>query len=1142
MTHKMFLLLTILVSIASIGTVQCCAIHPETVAPTGKIRGSILNSRLGRKIYAFRGVRYAEAPTGERRFQVATPAADWNGVFDASKEGPACPNVDRIATSEDCLRLNIYTTELPKSNRQVARPVLVFFHPGGFYAFSGRSSYFGPQYLMDKDIVLVTVNYRLGTLGFISTGDASAPGNLGLKDQVVALRWIQRNIAAFGGDPNSVTISGYSVGGLSTMLHMLSPMSKNLFHRAIVMSGSLLTTEPFPTEQKNFAKKQGELLNCPTNDNQALLSCLRSKPVDNFTNTMADFFDWHGDPIVSWKPVVEPEVPGVERFLPAQPIDLIRQGKFHQVPAIFGVTKDEFGGVVVAFENQTRSGNDYYRDMNDNWKRIAPISFMYERDTPRSEYISKELRQFYFHGQPINSANKDGLAHIYADSVIIFPMYRGAKLMAKYSREPVYFYEFTYQGRYSFSMWNATTPYGVVHHDDLQYLFFMEIFFPPLEKNAPEIPMIQMYTSMWTSFIKTGEPVPKSGAFKNIRWDRFVPEQDNYLEINLNPTMKTGLYLDRMQEWESLFPLPPHNDMDQVLVHPVDKGSSSLKMKNILIIFFCVICAVASQNATDEQPLVTAPIGKIRGSILTSRLGKKIYSFRGVRYGEPPTGHQRFQPPIPAQDWQDIFDASEEGPGCPRPNGKLISEDCLRLNVYTTKLPSEDETVSRPVMVFIHPGGFYGFSGQSSNFGPQYILDKDIVLVTINYRIGALGFLSTGDNLAPGNMGLKDQVEALRWVQRNIAAFGGDPNSVTLCGYSAGSFSTILHMVSPMSKDLFHRAITMSSSPIKSEVYNGVAFHGQKQLAKKQAELLGCPIDTTGSMMLCLLTKPIENFTDTQNSLFDWRGNPILLWKPTVEPEVRGIERFLTAHPYDLIKQGKYKQVPLIIGVTENEFGGVVSYYEKDARNNGTLYHELNDDWNTLAPIIFMYERNTSRSNYISRELRRFYFKNQPIDSTTSTQLSEAYSDGVNMFSIYRTAKLLAATSSQPVYFYKFTFQGRHSFYMWNDTTPFGVSHHDDLQYLFFMKNFFPYFESDAPEIPMVDLYTSMWTNFVATGEPIPKDDKFRGVTWTTFAPAQTNFLEINLHPTMKTSFFPERMRMWERLFPLSSGTHNTQH
>ncbi|XP_050490850.1 esterase E4-like [Bombus huntii] len=549
--EKMKLLL--LFCIIGIGNVLYCTAHPEAVAPIGKIRGSVLTSRLGKEIYSFRGVRYAEPPTGERRFQVATPAADWNDVFDASEEGPACPNVERIEPiSEDCLRLNVYTKKLSSKNENVSLPVLVFFHPGGFYQSSAQSFNYGPEYLLDHDIVLVTVNYRLATLGFIATGDSLAPGNLGLKDQVIALRWIQRNIVAFGGDPNSVTISGCSVGGLSTFLHMLSPMSKNLFHRVIDMSGSPLLTEPYPTHQRDIAEKQAKLLNCPINNTKDMLACLRSKPVANFTKTISEFFEWYGDPIVLWKPVVEPEVPGMERFLPAQPIDLIRQGKFYQVPAIFGVTKDELGGIVVTFENITRNNGNIYRNMNENWYHVAPISFIYERNTPRSKNISTELRKFYLNDEPLGSSNRNGLAHLYADSVIIFSQYRGAKLIAENSKAPVYLYKFTYQGRYSFTMWNATTPYGVEHQDDLQYLYYIKSNFPYFNKTAPEIPMVELYTSMWSSFVQTGQPIPNG---RNITWNRFESEKSNYLDINLNPTMKTGFYPDRMQEWEKLFPL-----------------------------------------------------------------------------------------------------------------------------------------------------------------------------------------------------------------------------------------------------------------------------------------------------------------------------------------------------------------------------------------------------------------------------------------------------------------------------------------------------------------------------------------------------------------------------------------------------------
>ncbi|KAK2575833.1 hypothetical protein KPH14_007208 [Odynerus spinipes] len=538
---------------------------PIVEAPVGKIQGSLFESRLGRKIYAFRSVRYAEPPIGQQRFQVAVPAADWSDVYNATEEGPACTTLSETPISEDCLRLNVYTTKLPtksaKGGRFRGRPVLVFFHPGGFYSLSGQSRFFGPEYIMDKDIVLVTVNNRMGTLGFLSTGDSLAPGNLGLKDQVVALRWVQRNIAAFGGDPNSVTIGGYSVGSISVALHMLSPMSKGLFHRAIAMSASPLQLRRIPTEQRAIAKKQAELLGCPTDTTGSMLICLNTKPVENFTATMSKFFEWYGDPMLIWSPVVEPEVHGVERFLTGQPEDLIREGKINEVPLIIGSTSEEFDAIatVIAKELQkTNNNNTIFDSLNTRWEELAPISFMYERGTPRSRYISQELRRFYFKDQPISRDNYQQLANIYTDAVIIFPTHRVAQLFAQYSCEPVYFYQFTYHGRYSFSMWNDTTPNGVVHHDDLQYLFYMSAIFPFFDENAPEIPMVERYTSMWTNFVRTGEPIPKDQEiFRNVVWERFTKEKDNYLEINLQPTMKQGVFPERMQFWDRLFPLPP---------------------------------------------------------------------------------------------------------------------------------------------------------------------------------------------------------------------------------------------------------------------------------------------------------------------------------------------------------------------------------------------------------------------------------------------------------------------------------------------------------------------------------------------------------------------------------------------------------
>lgn len=185
------------------------------------------------------------------------------------------PNKNISDVSEDCLRLNIYTRQLPTTTR---KPVIVYIHPGGFYAYSGQSKNFaGPQTLMDRNIVLVTLNYRLGTLGFLSTGTKESPGNNGLKDQVIALRWIKDHISKFGGDPNSITIMGYSAGAISVTLHMVSPMSRGLFHKAIVMSGSATAQWKVPYDQIELAQKQARLLNCSDNNTIAnIIDCLRT--------------------------------------------------------------------------------------------------------------------------------------------------------------------------------------------------------------------------------------------------------------------------------------------------------------------------------------------------------------------------------------------------------------------------------------------------------------------------------------------------------------------------------------------------------------------------------------------------------------------------------------------------------------------------------------------------------------------------------------------------------------------------------------------------------------------------------------------------------------------------------------------------
>nr|XP_002730994.1 PREDICTED: carboxylesterase 3B-like [Saccoglossus kowalevskii] len=215
-----------------------------------------------------------------------------------------------------------------------------------------------------------------------------------------------------------------------------------------------------------------------------------------------------------------------------------------------------------------------------------------------------------------------------------------------------------------------------------------------------------------------------------------------------------------------------------------------------------------------RDPTVETTSGLVRGratefSHKDTDVRRTVHVFKGIPYAEPPVGDLRFAPPKPKTPWQGEYDAADYGASCPQitmeivPPEKLQDEDCLFLNVFVP----QPRTVKAAVMIWIHGGGFMIGSGSHMYDATALVALNDVIVVTLNYRVGAFGFLSTGDDVLPGNNGLLDQIEALRWVQNNIAAFGGDPDCVTIFGESAGAMSAHLLVLSPLANGLFHRAI-----------------------------------------------------------------------------------------------------------------------------------------------------------------------------------------------------------------------------------------------------------------------------------------------------------------------------------------------
>ena len=300
-------------------------------APIVHIDTGVVRGVSGPGGYAFRGLPYAAPPIGGLRWQAPQPPAAWQGIRDATQFAPSCPQPPGFTAgprNEDCLHLNVYTPQLG-SHPGGGRPVLVWIHGGGFTQGAGRD--YDPTKLVADGIVVVTINYRLGALGFLShPALASSPGgpsgNYGLMDQQAALRWVQRNIDRFGGDPDVVTIAGESSGGLSVLMHLVSPSSRGLFQRAIVESGSFALTQQSLAAGEAYGQTFATSAGCP--DQTA--ECLRSLPVDNLVN------NFHPN-------VASAAIPGIidGKILPESIGTALAGGRFAHVPILNGSNHDE---------------------------------------------------------------------------------------------------------------------------------------------------------------------------------------------------------------------------------------------------------------------------------------------------------------------------------------------------------------------------------------------------------------------------------------------------------------------------------------------------------------------------------------------------------------------------------------------------------------------------------------------------------------------------------------------------------------------------------------------------------------------------------------------------------------------------------
>uniref|UniRef100_A0A0K8VHK1 Carboxylic ester hydrolase n=1 Tax=Bactrocera latifrons TaxID=174628 RepID=A0A0K8VHK1_BACLA len=485
-----------------------------------------------------------------------------------------------------------------------------------------------------------------------------------------------------------------------------------------------------------------------------------------------------------------------------------------------------------------------------------------------------------------------------------------------------------------------------------------------------------------------------------------------------------------------------------------------------------VVALVTSKSITaDSPPRVTIPgQGAVLGSVAETLWTKqKFYSFRGIPYAESPSGELRFKPPVNRRPWQGTYDARNFGKRCPviTSVGKLNAnqlqedlEDCLNLSVYSKNLAAK-----QPVMFYIYGGGFT--NGSASDHPPHHLLEKEIVLVVAQYRVGALGWLTTLTDDMPGNAPVLDLLLALAWVQKHIHAFGGDPTRVTIVGQSAGAAMSGALLLSPQTPEhYFKRSIVQSGAITAPWAINRTPYAQVQRIC----EALQCA--------------KCEDKREAYNCLR--QVDVLQLLRVTTEesfsPVIGDVQGVLPAEPQTLLRKFK-RTVPLMTGFTKHDGTFVLA----------TLYDILLAKYGSIAKLTVRHLANTlidlgkDRTCLSNNLLLRMLFRPEILDTNNHTAAWPAYIDIANIVymksPVITYANELQRRGAAPVYLYTFDYAGEHTrfgYELGNSQYPFegGVHHSNDNIYVFATHKLNAYDTRIAKK--MVDL----WYSFIADGVP----------------------------------------------------------
>ncbi|NXH45165.1 CEL lipase, partial [Dicaeum eximium] len=480
---------------------------------------------FGSYVDIFKGIPFAAPP---KRLEDPQPHPGWDGTLKAKEFKKRCMQVKMTQTdirgSEDCLYLNIW---IPQGRKEISTnlPVMVYIYGGAFLVGGAQGANFLDNYLYEGEeiavrgnVIVVTINYRVGPLGFLSTGDQNLPGNYGLKDQHMAIAWVKRNIKAFGGDPDNITIFGESAGAASVSLQTLSPKNKGLFKRAISQSGVGVCSWAIQRDPLIWAKKLGKKVGCPTDNTTTLARCLRL--CDPKALTLAYQLQLINPPMplvhtLAFSPVVDGDfLPDTPEKLFANTADIdyvagVNDMDGHifagvDLPAInrplVKVTADQVYNLVkgLTVDRGEAGANATYTIYTQNWG-----------DKPKQEDVKKTV------------------VELATDYIFLIPTQLALDLHLQNAKSgKTYSYVFSEPSR----MLVYPSWVGADHADDLQYVFGKP-FATPLGYLPKHRTVSKAMIAYWTNFARTGDP-NKGHSDVPVSWPAYTNQSKHYLEIN----------------------------------------------------------------------------------------------------------------------------------------------------------------------------------------------------------------------------------------------------------------------------------------------------------------------------------------------------------------------------------------------------------------------------------------------------------------------------------------------------------------------------------------------------------------------------------------------------------------------------------